>query len=193
MDVLISALEGIRAAAPTLGRGEIDAARRDATVLQAAVGIAQERATDVFHPAPHRDAVDRCLDAIEQRRDALQAEAVRLIQALPSDRPARSILRPVHDRAMALSTLRLGATEVTASVRERGERVQGTIDTFVPGVATETAEVEAYAVHVDQRAGTVSIDGLGLWSLQYIVAASADDGVAFLLDNGVLVDVREAA
>ena len=128
-----------------------------------------------------RTAADMALRA---RVDEIVANARRLIDALPKDRRSRSVLWPIASESDLILSVGFGATAIDQHFFKHGTKSEVLLD----GGLVDHVGSHAVSIIGDE----LVIDGIGRWPLDDIVATSTEDGFAFLLANGQLVEIQPA-
>jgi hypothetical protein len=113
------------------------------------------------------------------------ANALRLIQTLPADARSRSVLAPVASESELLFAIGDGAKTVDFRIREQGEAFEALLDGGLIGT------VDAHAISTDRD--ELVVEGIGRWPLDDLVATSCEDGFAFLLASGQLIEIQQTA
>lgn len=123
--------------------------------------------------------------ALRARVDEIVANARRLIDALPKDRRSRSILSPIASE----SDLVLSICTATGAIDQCLCSNDTKCEVLLDGGLVDHVGPRTVSIVGDE----LVIDGIGRWPLDDIVATSTEDGFAFLLDNGQLVEIQAAA
>jgi len=132
-----------------------------------------------------KEARDATNAAMRARIEKAVAQARRLIEALPKDRRSRAVLSPISSESELLFAISDGAKTVDHRIREDGEAFELLLD----GGLVDAVDAHSISIEKDE----LVVDGIGRWSLADVVATSSEDGFAFLLASGQLVEIQQTA
>ena len=183
MQTIIDTFDEIARRAPGAHRDVVDALTAQVGVLDAAlkttIALGTIKDADLAAAA---DAHARAVAATDAAFGDTLKRQYGLISRLDEDRRERWNMTPMSAPALLLLFMSSGSAEITSIVRDHGTSVTAKVN----GVAL--GDVHAHSIRV--RDDHLVVGGLERWPLARIEAASTQDGLAILLDDGTMIEME---
>lgn len=184
MNVISSAFDEIARRAKDADRAAADLLHGQIETLDNAAKVAMSLGTlsdaDVVETG---EARRRAFDALDATWNAMMRRQLALIAAVPENSVFRDTLTPMTAPALLISSIRYADDEITDLVRNHGEGFEAYSDGVLLG------QVDAHSISSD--GDDLVIAGISRWPLADIEAMSHEDGMAFVLASGTLIEVRK--
>lgn len=125
----------------------------------------------------------RALDALDATSNVIMHRQLALMAKVPANRRSRQDLVPMSAPALLLACIHQGSNHVDHVIRNEGEGFEAVVN------GERVGGVDAHSISVEGE--ELVIDGIGRWPLARIEAIADEEGLAFLLDDGTLIEIQQ--